>query len=200
MRLAGAKISSSLCGDCLSKIEREIERRQKGVRLWSGGGLGACRLLLPHDFPDVFKALLQHTRMSPMWLLIYESTGVMLGTSRIRSAAHLTASSACTRCVLPICAIEPRGMGDPWWVDTLLLSWQGGEAERRDCPSISKLLFTSLALHEETPEAGCCPLSKRKSFYFRSGCLTSFNLQSTWKQAQMQTDLAYANIPYLIFK
>lgn len=59
MRLAGAKISSSLCGYHLSKIEREIERRQKGVRrLWSGGGLGACRLLLPHDFPDVFKVLL----------------------------------------------------------------------------------------------------------------------------------------------
>lgn len=134
-----------------------------------------------------------------MWLLIYESTVVMLCASHIRSAAHLTAGSMGTHCILPICATEPRGMGDPWWVDTAPVLARRGSGED-DCLSISKLLFASLclALCEEAPEAGCCPCCAvigRKSCYFRSGCLTSFNMQ-----AQIQTDLSYADISYLIFK
>lgn len=58
MRLAGAKFSSSLCGYHLSKRERERERRGKAGRmLGSGGGPGASRLVLPHDFPGSFQSV-----------------------------------------------------------------------------------------------------------------------------------------------
>lgn len=103
MSLVGAKFISSLCGYHLSNTEREKERRQKGGRRsGSGGGLGAYRLLRPHDFPGCFQGTAE-TRAYEFHVIAYLRKHIR----NVVCISHpLATPPDCglpgTRCILPI--------------------------------------------------------------------------------------------------